>query len=81
MKKIFIFFPLFLFSYYYPFNYKFVFIHNCMQNSSLPNKYEYCQCVFDKIKATYPYNYFSLHSSDKDILNKIAIFSKECLQK
>jgi len=50
-----------------------------MQNSSLPNKYQYCQCVFDKIKATYPYNYFIFHSTDKNVLNQIALFSKECL--
>ena len=52
-----------------------------MQNSSLPNKYEYCRCVFNKIKKTYPYDYFEFHSSNPNVLSKIAIFSKECLNK
>ena len=50
-----------------------------MQNSSIPNKYQYCRCVFNKIKETYPYNYFAWHSSDPQILNSIKIFSKECI--
>jgi len=75
----FIFLPLFLFAYYYPVNYQFVFINNCMRNSSFKDKYEYCKCVFDKIKENYPYDYFAYHQTDKEILNKIAIFSKECI--
>ncbi len=81
MKKLLFFFPLFLFAYFYPLNYKFVFMRNCMQNSSLNNKYKYCNCVFEKIKETYPYDYFIYHSSDADVLSKIAVFSKECLYK
>ena len=81
MKKLLFFFPFILSAYYYPLNYQFVFMRNCMQNSSLTNKYEYCKCVFEKIKETYPYDYFAFHSSDTDVLSKIAIFSKECLNK
>jgi len=77
--KFLIFLPLFLFSYYYPLNYEFVFMRNCMQNSSLPNKYQYCKCVFDKIKESYPYNYFGWHTTDPKILNSIKKFSKECI--
>jgi len=80
MKKLLIFFPLFLFSYYYPFNYQFTFIHNCMLNSPIKNKYNYCRCVYEKIKTTYPYNYFIYHQLDRDVLNKIVLFSKECLK-
>jgi len=80
MKKLLIFLPFFLFSYYYPLNYEFVFMRNCMQNSSLPNKYQYCKCVFDKIKETYSYNYFIYHSTDNKILFSIKRFSKECLK-
>ena len=81
MKKFLLFFPFILSAYYYPLNYQFVFMRNCMQNSSLPNKYEYCRCVFNKIKKTYPYDYFEFHSSNPNVLSKIAIFSKECLNK
>jgi len=80
MKKLLFFFPFILSAYYYPLNYQFVFMHNCIQNSPLPNKYKYCMCVFEKIKETYPYQYFSIHSSDKKILDKISQFSKECLK-
>ncbi|WP_024790908.1 MULTISPECIES: hypothetical protein [unclassified Lebetimonas] len=81
MKKLLVFLPLFLFSYNYPFDYQFKFIHSCMQNSSLPNKYKYCRCVFEKIKSAYPYNYFIWHKTDNDVLKFIAKASKECLNK
>ncbi|GAX87208.1 conserved hypothetical protein [Lebetimonas natsushimae] len=81
MKKLILIFPLFLFSYYYPFDYQFKFIHACEQSSSLPDKYNYCKCVFEKIKARYPYNFFIWHQKDKDVLNFIAKVSKECLNK
>ncbi len=80
MKKLLL-FPSLLLAYFYPINYEFVFIRNCMQNSSLPNKYKYCKCVFNKIKETYPYDYFAYHASDEKVLSKIATFSKECLNK
>jgi len=81
MKKLLFFIPLFLFSYYYPLNYEFVFIRNCMQNSSLPNKYRYCECVFEKLKETYPYDYLEFHSTAPDVINFIKNASKECLNK
>ncbi len=81
MKKLLLFLPFILLGYNYPINYKFNFIHKCMQNSSIKNNYKYCKCVFNKIKKTFPYNYFIYHSSDKQVLEKIAIFSKECLKK
>ena len=80
MKKLLFLFPLLLSAYFYPFDYKFVFMRNCMQNSTLPNKYEYCACVFNKIKETYPYDYFAYHAGDKEVLINIAKFSKECLK-
>ena len=80
MKKLLLFLPFTLFAYFYPLNYEFVFMRNCMQNSPLPNKYEYCKCVFNKIKENYPYDYFSYHSSDKEVLETIAKFSRECLK-
>jgi hypothetical protein len=52
-----------------------------MQNSPLPNKYEYCRCVFEKIKDRYPYEYFIWHQLDYDVLNFIAKASRECLNK
>ncbi len=81
MKKFLFFIPLFLFSFEYPLEYKFQFMHSCMQNSSLPNKYQYCNCMFNKIKETFPYIYFANHSADKDVLNSLVFFSRECLQK
>jgi hypothetical protein len=81
MKKIILIFPLFLFSYYYPFEYQFKFIHACEQNSPLPNKYEYCRCVFQKIKNKYPYEYFLWHQTDPDVLNFVAKVSRECIKK
>ena len=78
--KLLIFLPLFLFSYYYPLNYQFVFMRKCMQNSSLANKYQYCECVFNKIKDTYSYDYFIWHSTDLQVLNSLKKFSKECLK-
>jgi hypothetical protein len=81
MKKFLIFLPLFLFSYYYPYEFQFKFIHACMQNSHLSNKYEYCRCVFEKIKTRYPYNYFIWHETDTDVLNFIAKASKECIKR
>ncbi len=80
MKKLLFFFPFILSAYFYPIKYEFVFMHNCMQSSSLPNKYKYCKCVFEKIKETYPYNYFAYHADDKKVLEKIVEFSKECIK-
>jgi len=80
MKKILLFLPFILSAYYYPLDYQFVFMHNCMQNSNLPNKYKYCRCVFEKIKETYPYNYFIYHSNDREVLQTIAKFSRECIK-
>jgi len=51
-----------------------------MQNSSLANKYQYCECVFNKIKDTYSYDYFIWHSTDLQVLNSLKKFSKECLK-
>jgi len=79
MKKLLFFIPFVLFSFEYPIEYKFQFMHSCMQNSSLTNKYQYCECVYNKIKNTFPYIYFASHSSDKDVLNSLVLFSKECL--
>ena len=56
-------------------------MHSCMQNSSLTDKYGYCECVYNKIKETFPYSYFIYHSGDKEVLNSIALFSKYCLNK
>ena len=78
LKKLLFFFPFILSAYFYPFKYQFVFIHSCMENSNLPNKYEYCRCVYDKIKETYPYDYFIWNSTSPDVLKKIVEFSKEC---
>jgi len=81
MKKLFILFPLFAFSFYYPLNYKFKFIHSCMQNSSLIKKKTYCECVYDKITSRFTYRYFSNESSSKEVLDFLKKSSKECLQK
>jgi len=81
MKKFFLLIPLISFAYFYPFKYQFVFMRSCMSHSTLPNKYEYCRCVYEKVKATYPYNYFLWHQTDIDVLKKVAVFSKECLNK
>jgi len=81
MKKLLAFFPLFLLSYYYPLSFKFQFIHNCMENSSLNNKYEYCECVYNKLTNRFTYQYFLYNSTSPEILNFIKKASIDCLQK
>jgi len=82
MKKLLILIPLFAFSFYYPINFKFKFIHNCMQNSNLQNhKYEYCECVYNKITERFTYQYFTFNSATPEVLNFIKKASHECLTK
>ncbi|AZV46179.1 hypothetical protein C3L23_02500 [Nautilia sp. PV-1] len=81
MKKLLLFLPLFAFSFYYPLNFKFQFIHNCMQTSSLPNKYQYCECVYNKITNRFTYQFFSYNTASPEVLNFIRKASKECLIK
>jgi len=81
MKKLLLFLPLFAFSFYYPLDFKFKFIHDCMQNSNLQNhKYDYCECVYDKITERFTYHYFSYNSASPEVLNFIRKASKECLK-
>jgi len=81
MKKLLAFFPFLLFSYYYPLEFKFRFIHNCMENSSIPNKYQYCQCVLKKLENRFKYQYFLWNSTSMEVLNFIKKASRECLKR
>ncbi|NPA11709.1 MAG: hypothetical protein GXO62_05660 [Epsilonproteobacteria bacterium] len=78
MKWLFL--PVFLFSFYYPLDFKFQFIHNCMQNSSLNQKYEYCECVYNKLTSRFSYYYFRYNASSPEVLNFLVKSSKECIK-
>lgn len=80
MKKILLFSPVFLFSFYYPLEIRFQFMHDCIQNSSLPNKYEYCECIYNKLTNRFTYQYFVWDSSSPKIIAFIKKASKECLK-
>ncbi len=78
MKKL-IFLPLFAFAFYYPIDFEFKFIYKCMENSNLPNKYEYCKCVLKKLENKFTYQYFLYSSTSPEVLNFLKKASKECL--
>jgi hypothetical protein len=82
MKKLIFLIPLFAFSFYYPVNFKFKFIHDCMQNSNLQTKkQQYCECVYSKITNRFTYQFFSYNPASPEVLNFIRKASKECLTK
>jgi len=52
-----------------------------MENSNLKNKYEYCECVYNKITNQFTYNYFLYNSASQEVLMFIKKASRECFYK